>query len=92
MTAWYAYPDAHDANPRGHVEQVAVLHEEGDGTAIVKHAYGHVSTVCGPFCPGRLFDSEAEGWDYCARVLATAAGRLEQAASDCREKAVEVAA
>lgn len=87
MTAWYAYPYAQDATPRGHVEQVTVLHEEGDGTAIVRHAYGHVSTCCGPFSPGRLFDNEADGWDYCAVVLTQAASRLAQAAAECRAKA-----
>ena len=53
-TAWYAYPSTEDRNPHGHVEQVTVLHEEGDGTAIVKMSYGYVTTVAGPFSGGKL--------------------------------------
>lgn len=93
MTAWYAYPHPYptDGHPRGSVEQVTVLHEEGDGTAIVRHAYGHVSTCCGPFCPGRLFDREADGWEYCADVLSRAATKVAAAAGECQAKArVEV--
>ena len=85
-SAWYAYPSTEDRNPHGHVEQVTVLHEEGDGTAIVKMGYGYVTTVAGPFSGGRLFDNESDAWDYCAITLAQAATRMAVAAADCRAK------
>ena len=85
-TAWYAYPSTEDRNPHGHVEQVTVLHEEGDGTAIVKMGYGYVTTVAGPFSGGKLFDTEADAWDYCAISLAKVAARMTEAATECRAK------
>jgi hypothetical protein len=85
-TAWYAYPSTEDRNPHGHVEQVTVLHEEGDGTAIVKMGYGYVTTVAGPFSGGKLFDTEADAWDYCAITLAKTAARMAEAAAECRAK------
>ena len=85
-TACYAYPSTEDRNPHGHVEQVTVLHEEGDGTAIVKMSYGYVTTVAGPFSGGKLFDTEADAWDYCAITLAKTAARMAEAAAECRAK------
>lgn len=85
-TAWYAYPSTEDRNPHGHVEQVTVLHEEGDGTAIVRMGYGYVTTVAGPFSGGRLFGSESDAWDHCAIALAKAAARMTEAAAGCRAK------
>ena len=85
-SAWYAYPSTEDRNPHGHVEQVTVLHEEGDGTAIVRMVYGYVATVAGPFSGGRLFDYESDAWDYCAISLATTAARMAEAAAECRAK------
>ncbi len=96
MKRWYAYPhfNNHDGRlPFGRVEQVEVLHQDENGTAIVKYEGGHVAPACGPFSLGRLFGSEAAGWQYCAEVLQAEAAKLHQAAAECAAKgAVEVAA
>jgi len=96
MKRWYAYPHTapHDGRlPFGRVEEVEVLHQEENGTAIVKYEGGHVSPVGGVFSLGRLFDSEVAGWQYCAEVLRAEAARLDAAAAECAAKAsVEVAA
>ena len=96
MMRWYAYPhyNNHDGRlPFGRVEQVEVLHQDENGTAIVRYESGHVSPVGGPFSLGRLFDSEAAGWQYCAEVLRAEAAKLDAAAAECAAKAaVEVAA
>lgn len=95
MKRWYAYPrflDNYPHRPAGHVEPVEVLHQDDNGTAIVRHPSGHVGTVSGPFSLGRLFDSEAAGWQYCAEVLRGEAAKLDAAAFECAAKAaVEVA-
>lgn len=96
MTRWYAYPHFNNSDgrlPFGRVEEVEVLHQEENGSAIVKYPSGHVSTACGPFSLGRLFDSEAAGWQYCAEALRAEAAKLDEAAAECAAKAaVEVAA
>ena len=96
MKRWYAYPHFNNLDgrmPFGRVEAVEVLHQEENGTAIVKYESGHVSPVGGVFSLGRLFDSEAAGWQYCAEVLRAEAAKLDAAAAECAAKgAVEVAA
>ena len=96
MKRWLAYPHArpHDGRlPFGRVEAVEVLHQDENGTAIVRYGSGHVTTACGPFSDGRLFDSEAAGWQYCAEVMRAEAAKLDAAAAECAAKAaVEVAA
>lgn len=96
MKRWHAYPHAHTHDgrpPFGRVEEVEVLHQDDNGTAIVRYESGHVTPVCGPFSLGRLFDSEAAGWQYCAESLRAEAARLDAAAIECAAKAaIEVAA
>ena len=96
MKRWLAYPhfNRHDGRlPSGRVDEVEVLHQEANGSAIVKYESGLVSTAAGPFSLGRLFDSEAAGWQYCAEALRAEAARLDAAAAECAAKAqVEVAA
>ena len=96
MKRWYAYPHFHNHDgrlPFGRVEEVEVLHVEENGNAIVKYEGGHVAPACGPFSLGRLFDSEAAGWQYCAETLRAEAARLDAAAAECAAKSqVEVAA
>lgn len=96
MERWYAYPhfSSYDGRgPFGRVEQVEVLHQDENGAAVVRYEGGHVAPACGPFSLGRLFDSEAAGWQYCAEVLRAEAAKLDAAAAECAAKAaVEVAA
>lgn len=96
MNRWYAYPHFSNLDgrlPFGRVEEVEVLHLGENGQAIVKYPSGHVSPVGGPLSLGRMFDSEAAAWQYCAEALRAEAAKLDAAAAECAAKSqVEVAA
>jgi hypothetical protein len=100
MTMWFAFtlnggPGSAVDAPGGYVREVEVIHDESpDGTKIVRYVEsGRVSSIGGPFCSGRLFSTEAEGWAYCSRRLREQAARFDAAASACAAKAaIEVAA
>lgn len=100
QTMWFAFalhggPGSSIDGPSGHVREVVVINDESpDGTKIVRYVEGgRISYIGGPFCSGRLFATEAEGWAYCSRWLREQAARFDAAASACAAKAaIEVAA
>lgn len=97
---WFAFALNGDTGsaidgPGGYVREVVVVNDDSpDGETIVRYVdCGRCATVGGPFCSGRLFSTEAEGWAFCARQLREKAARFDAAASACAAKAaVEVAA
>ena len=97
---WFAFalqgqPGSSIDGPGGYVREVVIVNEDSsDGTTFVKYVEGGcVTNVGGPFCSGRLFAAEAEGWAYCARQLREQAARFDRAAAECAAKAaIEVAA
>lgn len=97
---WFAFalngePGSAIDGPGGYVREVIVVNDESpDGEKIVRYVdCGRVTSVGGPYCSGRLFATEAEGWAFCARQLREKAARFDAAASACAAKAaVEVAA
>lgn len=100
QTMWFAFilrgePESSQFGPGGHVRKVVVINDDSpDGEKIVRYVeHGHLTTVGGPHCSGRLFDTEAEGWAFCAEQLREQAARFDRAAAECAAKAaVEVAA
>ena len=81
--------------PAGYVREVVVVNDDDPtGEKIVRYVeHGHLTTVGGPHCSGRLFSTEAEGWAFCAEQLREQAARFDRAAAECAAKAaVEVAA
>lgn len=95
VVQWYAFVlhgSGHDT-PTGHVRQVTPLREPAaDGTVVIEYDNGVVATVCGPHCSGRLFDTEAKAWAFCAARLSEEAGRLEAASRECLNRAAASAA
>ena len=100
QTMWFAFtlrgePESSQRGPGGYVREVVVVHDDlPDGEKIVRYVEGgRCTTVGGPFCHGRLFDTEVEGWAFCARQLREQAATFDRAAAECAAKAaVEVAA
>lgn len=92
---FYAYPIAHtsDGQSKAHVHRVTILHQENDATIARYEDSGYVGTVAGPYSDGKLFDTEAEGWLYCAEFFRREAAKLDAVAAECAAKAgvVEVA-
>jgi len=97
---WFAFalhgqPGSSIDGPGGYVREVVIVNDDSpDGEKIVKYVEGgRCTTIGGPFCSGRLFAAEAEGWAYCARQLREHAARFDRAAAECAAKAaIEVAA
>jgi hypothetical protein len=92
---FYAYPIAHtgDGQIKAHVQRVTILHDEGQTKIARYEDSGYVGTVAGPYSDGKLFETEAEGWQYCAEFFRREAAKIDAAAAECAAKAgvVEVA-